>query len=122
VRETTQAERFRNRALGQGAQVIISPWHMGRNENIWPDPHLFRPDRWRDPATKAQAQQGFIPFSAGPRVCTGAGFAMAEGVLLLARILLDWQLRADPARVPVPMAQMTVRARDGIWLELRARS
>ncbi len=121
VRETTQPERFRNRDLRRRAQVIISPWHMGRNENIWPDPHLFRPDRWTDPQTKAQAQAGFIPFSAGPRVCSGAGFAMAEGVLLLARVLLDWELRADPARVPVPMAHMTVRARDGIWLDLHPR-
>ena len=121
VRETTRAEQFRGRDLRAGAQVIISPWHMGRNEHIWPDPHLFRPERWADGQAKAQAQQGFIPFSAGPRVCTGAGFAMAEGVLLLARILLDWDLHALPDRVPVPMAQMTVRARDGIWLELRAR-
>jgi cytochrome P450 len=119
VRETTQAEQFRGRNLRQGTQVIVSPWHMGRHEHIWPDPHLFRPERWSDPQTKTQAQQGFIPFSAGPRVCTGAGFAMAEGVLLLARILVDWQLCADPDHVPVPMAQMTVRARDGIWMQFR---
>jgi cytochrome P450 len=122
VRESTRGEVFRNRKLGQGAQVIVSPWHMGRNENIWPDPHLFRPERWTQDETRSHARDGYIPFSAGPRVCTGAGFAMAEGVLLLARILHDWQLRADPARVPVPMAHMTVRARDGIWLELTPRA
>jgi cytochrome P450 len=121
VRETTRAEVFRNRKIGAGAQVIVSPWHMGRNENIWPDPHLFRPERWTQDDNRAAARDGYIPFSAGPRVCTGAGFAMAEGVLLLARILHDWQLRADPARVPVPMAHMTVRARDGIWLDLVPR-
>jgi cytochrome P450 len=122
VRQTTRAEEFRGRKLGQGTQVIVSPWHMGRNETIWPDPHLFRPERWAEDATKAQARDGYIPFSAGPRVCTGAGFAMAEGVLLLARILHDWDLRALPDRVPVPVAQMTVRAQDGIWLELRPRA
>ncbi|MFN4058522.1 MAG: cytochrome P450 [Roseinatronobacter sp.] len=122
VRQTTRAEVFRGRKLGQGTQVIVSPWHMGRNETIWPDPHLFRPERWAQDATKTQARDGYIPFSAGPRVCTGAGFAMAEGVLLLARILHDWELVARPDRVPVPVAQMTVRAQDGIWLDLRPRA
>lgn len=121
VRETTRAETFRGRALGQGTQVILSPWHIGRHELIWSDPHLFRPERWAQEDTKAQARDGFMPFSAGPRVCTGAGFAMAEGVLLLARILHDWELRPVEGRVPVPVAQMTVRARDGIWLRLQTR-
>ena len=46
---------------------------------------------------------------------------MAEAVLILARLLFTWEFRAIPDRVPVPMAHMTVRARDGIWLKLRAR-
>ena len=33
---------------------------------------------------KACQREAYIPFSAGPRVCTGAGFAMVEGVVLLA--------------------------------------
>jgi cytochrome P450 len=121
VREATQPEEFRNRPLGQGAQVIVSPWHMGRNEHIWPDPHDFRPERWQEDDSRARARDGFIPFSAGPRVCPGAGFAMAEAVLILARLLAEWEFHADPARVPVPQAHMTVRAKDGIWLELRLR-
>ncbi|MDD7970503.1 cytochrome P450 [Roseinatronobacter alkalisoli] len=121
VRETAGRECFRGRPLGRGTQVIVSPWHLGRHEDIWQDPHEFRPERWQDPATKRCARDGFIPFSTGPRVCTGAGFAMAEAVLILARLLCTWDFRAIPARVPVPMAHMTVRARDGIWLELRAR-
>ena len=121
VRESTRPERFRNRDLGAGTQVIVSPWHMGRNENIWSDPHDFRPERWQDPDNKACMRDAFIPFSSGPRVCTGAGFAMAEAVLILARLLCSWRFEPVAGRVPVPMAQMTVRARDGIWLELHAR-
>jgi cytochrome P450 len=119
VREAAQAEEFRTRKLAPGAQVIVSPWHMGRNEHIWPDPHDFRPERWQQDACRAQARDGYIPFSAGPRVCPGAGFAMAEAVLILARLLVDWQFHADPDRIPVPTAHMTVRARNGIWLHLR---
>lgn len=121
VRETARAECFRGRHLARGAQVIVSPWHLGRHEGIWPDPHEFQPERWQQPQTKGHARDGFIPFSTGSRVCTGAGFAMAEAVLILARLLCSWDFRAMAGRVPVPMAHMTVRSRDGIWLDLRAR-
>ncbi len=122
VRETARREIFRKRRLEVGAQVIVSPWHMGRHEAIWPDPHEFRPARWQEPATRTHARDGYLPFSAGPRVCTGAGFAMAEAVLILARLLHDWEFWAIPGKVPEPIAHMTVRAREGIWLELRPRA
>ncbi len=121
VREARQRERFRGRKLGAGTQVVVSLWHMGRNENIWDAPHEFRPERWQDAANKSCARDAFLPFSSGPRVCTGAGFAMAEAVLILARLLCDWRFQAVPGQVPVPMAHMTVRARDGIWLDLLPR-
>ena len=121
VREAARPERFRDRPVPPGSQVIVSPWHMGRHEAIWPDPHAFRPGRWRDPANRAHARDGYLPFSAGPRVCTGAGFAMAEGVLLLAMILRQWRLDPVAGEVPVPQAQLTVRARDGIRLRFTPR-
>ena len=118
VREAAGPECFRGRNLGAGAQVIVSPWHMGRNARIWDAPHDFQPERWQQEGTRACARDAWLPFSAGPRVCPGAGFAMAEGVLMLARILCDWELRAIPDRVPEPVAQLTVRARNGIWVEM----
>ena len=120
VREAARPERFRGRNVPPGAQVIVSPWHMGRNERIWPDPHDFRPARWSDPDTRAQARDGYLPFSAGPRVCTGAGFAMAEGVLILAVLLRRFRFApAGPA--PVPVAHLTVRSGTGIALRVTPR-
>ena len=105
-----------------GAQVVLSPWHLHRHDRIWPDPDTFDPARWQTEANRAHARDAFMPFSAGPRVCTGAGFAMAEGVLLLA--LLAQAFRFDPVagRDPVPVAHLTVRARDGIWLRVSRRA
>ncbi|MEI4485643.1 cytochrome P450 [Frigidibacter sp. MR17.14] len=121
VRETTQAERFRDRDIAPGAQVVISSFHLGRHERIWTEPDRFDPDRWARPETRESARAGYLPFSAGPRVCPGAGFAMAEGVLMLAAILRG--LRLDPVEgdVPVPVAHLTVRARDGIRLRISRR-
>jgi len=121
VRETTCPERFRDREIQPGAQVVISPWHLHRHERLWDNPDGFDPTRWHtDNGAKCQ-REAFIPFSAGARVCTGAGFAMVEGPLILSRILRDFRVVADPARVPVPVAHLTVRSEKGIWLRLERR-
>ncbi|UWQ20442.1 cytochrome P450 [Jannaschia sp. W003] len=121
VRETTRAETFRGRHAKIGAQVVLSPWHLHRHERLWDAPDAFDPDRWGTEAAKESARRAYMPFSAGPRVCTGAGFAMAEGVLLLARIVGAFEVGAV-GPPPVPVAHLTVRARDGIRLRLRHRS
>ncbi len=121
VRETTCPEEFRGRAVAPGAQVVLSPWHLGRHERIWDAPDAFDPDRWTREETKAAARDGWLPFSSGPRVCTGAGFAMVEGVLLLALLVRAFRFEVVEGRVPVPVAHLTVRARDGVWLRVTRR-
>lgn len=121
VRETTCPERFRDRDIPKGAQMVLSPWHLHRHEGLWDNPDGFDPARWRTENGRTCGREAYMPFSAGPRVCTGAGFAMVEGVLLLSLILRD--LRVDPVegRDPVPEAHLTVRSRDGIWLRVTRR-
>jgi cytochrome P450 len=121
VREAARAETFRGRPVPRGSQIVISPWHLHRHERHWADPDAFDPGRWSRPEARAAARDAYLPFSAGPRVCTGAGFAMAEGVLLLARLTGAFRFRTVPGRSPVPVAHLTVRARDGIWLEVARR-
>ena len=121
VRETTQPETFRKRAIRKGAQIVLSPWHLQRHERMWDRPDDFDPSRWRTEGGKASAREAYMPFSAGPRVCTGASFAMAEGVLLTASIVRAFRIRASEEHVPVPVAHLTVRSRDGIRLKLTRR-
>ena len=117
VRETVRPEEFRGRKVKRGAQVVISPWHLHRHERLWEDPDGFDPDRWAGEVP----QGGYLPFSRGPRVCPGAGFAMLEGTLMLAHLVRAFRFEALPGRVPVPVAHLTVRAKDGIWLRVSRR-
>lgn len=121
VRENQTDVTFRGRAIRKGAQFVLSPWHLHRHERMWDRPDEFLPDRWTTEAAKASARDAYMPFSAGPRVCTGAGFAMAEGVLLLAHLVRSYRFERIAGRVPEPVAHLTVRAKDGIWLSVRQR-
>ena len=121
VRENTGPEQMRGRRVAKGAQIVLSPWHLHRHARIWPDPDAFDPDRWAREETKVCARDAFMPFSAGPRVCPGAGFAMVEGTLLLALLVRAFEVAVVTGKDPVPVAHLTVRARDGIWLTITRR-
>ncbi len=111
VRETVQAERFRDRDAPKGSQVVLSPWHLGRHERLWEDPDTFDPSRWE---RETPVREAWLPFSAGPRVCPGAGFAMAEAAVLVAALMARFGF--ETMETPVPVAHLTVRSRDGIRL------
>ena len=121
VRETTRAEDFRGRAVLPGAQVVLSPWHLHRQTRLWDDPDGFDPARWGTENGKACQRSAYMPFSAGPRVCTGAGFAMIEGVVLLAQLVRAYRWSPVEGRVPRPVAHLTVRTGEGMWLRFAPR-
>lgn len=121
VREATRPETFRGRPVRVGSQIVLSPFHLGRHQRFWPDPDIFDPDRWERPETRRIAREAYIPFSSGPRVCTGASFAMVEGCLALARIVGAFRLSPVEGRTPQPVAHLTLRAKEGIHLRLARR-
>ncbi len=121
VRESTCPERFRDRDLPKGSQIVLSPWHLHRHERLWDDPDSFNPDRYGSENGRNCLRDAYIPFSSGARVCTGAGFAMVEGPLLLALLVRGFRFQRVDGDDPVPVAHLTVRARDGIRLRVSRR-
>ncbi len=121
VRETTCPERFRDQNLRRGSQIVLSPWHQHRHERLWDTPDDFNPDRYATDNGKKCLREAYMPFSSGARVCTGAGFAMVEGPLLLAQLVGGYDFEPIEGDVPDPVAYLTVRARDGIRLRVARR-
>lgn len=95
----------------KGTTILIAPYLLHRDERWWgQDAHYFNPDRWMHIASSEKKSlasvalsggMGFngayIPFGAGQRSCIGTRFAMLEGVLVLATLLREWELKK-----PVP--------------------
>jgi cytochrome P450 len=122
VREATCPEHFRDRNVPKGSQLVLSPWHLHRHERLWDNPDGFDPARWETENGKTCQREAYMPFSAGARVCTGAGFAMVEGPLILSMLLRHYRVTPVEGKEPVPVAHLTVRAKDGIWLRLEPRA
>jgi len=121
VRQASCTETFRGRSIDPGAQIVLSPWHLHRHARLWDNPDGFDPTRWQAENGKQCQRDAYIPFSSGPRVCTGAGFAMVEGPLILSMLLKHFRFERVAGKDPVPVAHLTVRSKDGIWLRVSRR-
>jgi cytochrome P450 len=121
VREATKCEHFRDRDVTPGAQIVLSPWHLHRHDRIWERPDEFDPARFATPNGRKGLREAYMPFSEGPRVCTGSGFAMAEGPLLLAMLVRAFRFELVEGKPAMPVAHLTVRGKDGIWLRFTPR-
>lgn len=121
VRETTCPERLRDRDVPLRAQIVLSPWHQHRHERLWDNPDAFDPARFETANGREGLRCAYMPFSAGQRVCPGAGFAMIEGVLLLALLVRSYRFGLVHEHPAVPVAHLTVRGQNGIWLRVTRR-
>lgn len=74
--------------LPADTEVLVSisqTHHMG---DLYPNPERFDPGRWE---TIEPSSYEYNPFSAGPRLCIGAGFAMMEMKIILAMLLQQYR-------------------------------
>lgn len=121
VREAATGETMRGKAIEPGATLVVSPWLIHRHRRLWERPDEFDPDRFLKSRGNTLVPSAYLPFSQGPRVCPGAGFATQEAVLVLAMLLQRYRFEPAPGHVPQPVAWLTTRARNGVLLRIHKR-
>ncbi|GIY12246.1 uncharacterized protein CEXT_364931 [Caerostris extrusa] len=67
--------------------VIVSPFLVHRDEDVFPDPEKFDPDRFLPENSSHIPECAYIPFAAGPRNCMGRVFGEMEVKVLVCHIL-----------------------------------
>jgi cytochrome P450 len=91
MRRTTEPFSVGGYTAPAGAYLGTSVILTHNNPKLYPEPHLFRPERFADKHTDTYA---WVPFGGGTRRCLGAAFATYEMKVVLRRIVERCELGA----------------------------
>jgi cytochrome P450 len=105
----------------RGRRLVVCPWALHRDPRFFDDPERFDPRRWLGDRSARTPRFAYFPFGSGPRSCLGAGFAMLEGVILLATIGQHVRFVPRPDQPVTLQSTVTLRPRDGIKATVQRR-
>jgi cytochrome P450 len=98
-----------------GEPFLYSIYLSHRDDRIWNDADLFRPERFiNGPKVPPFA---YLPFGAGPRACVGAAFAQAEARIVIARLLQTFRFELIDCKVRAHLGA-TLEPRPGVLMRV----
>ena len=80
--------------LPAGTIVSTQAYSCHRDSEAFPDPEVFRPERWLDAGETARMKRLYIPYGAdGPRKCIGMHLANMELRVILASLFWRFEIK-----------------------------
>jgi cytochrome P450 len=120
AREAIDKERIGDLDIPRGTVLLIAPWVLHRHQRLWRDADAFDPSRFL-PDAPPIPRFAYLPFGAGPRVCVGAQFALAEATLVLAMLIREFEVTLDDPMPVLPVAVVTTQPDHPPTFRLRSR-
>ena len=122
-RRAIEPDVLGGREIPADALVIMTPYLVQRDPDVWPDPHRFDPDRFLGADRGGAADDAaYWPFGLGPRMCVGRDFAYVEATVVLAMLLQRVRVTRVPGQSPpraVPL--VTLRPAEPLPLVVQSR-
>ncbi len=108
-------------AVPRGAVVLLGLAAIHRDAARFPDPDVFRPDRWQEMPARSLPAGACAPFGIGPRRCLGEHLAWMIGLVGLVLSLRERRfLPADPAPVE-PRVLLSLRPSREVMIRAEGR-
>ena len=85
--------------IPRGTNVGVNSYCLMHNEEYFPEPFAFRPERWlgnENSDSMATMRAAFIPFALGSASCLGKGMAYLEMSLVVAKTLWYFDIEKAP--------------------------
>ncbi|KAJ8020303.1 Steroid 17-alpha-hydroxylase/17,20 lyase [Holothuria leucospilota] len=94
---TTTDVQIGGYTIPKGTWVLFNTYSMHYDEELWDEPHKFKPEHFLDEAGKVRLHpEGFLPFSAGRRVCLGESMAKAQLFLIFSWLFQHFKFAKAP--------------------------
>ena len=109
--------------IKKGTTMRIPIHAAHHNPDYFPEPEVFKPERFLKENSEDLTPYTFLAFSGGPRICLGMRFAMTEMKVCLAKLLQKFEIKT------CPKTELTMRKGDlflynyeEIYLTLKERN
>ncbi|MDH3196182.1 MAG: cytochrome P450, partial [Hyphomicrobiales bacterium] len=121
AREAMAEATIDGHKIAKGALVLVVPWLLHRNPNLWEEADHFKPERFMPGSGGKRAKYDYVPFSIGPRVCAGLSFGLTEAILCLAVLAQAHELRLAPGTDVQPVCRLSLRPGDTLPMTVHSR-
>jgi cytochrome P450 len=112
-RKNYEATKIKGYDIPAGAAVITSIYTIQRKEEHWPDPLVFRPERFLGEEKKKYHRFSYIPFGGGPRACIGSQFAIFEALTILSISIKNYNFEKKFQNPAESFISLTLQPKDG---------
>lgn len=120
-RDAVEADVITGVDIPAGSTVVISPYLLHRDPELWPNPEGFDPGRFLPGRADDRPKYSYLPFGGGRRICVGASFAQLEAALILATVASRYRLDLVPGAPVRVRAGVTLHPRGAIPMTVTAR-
>jgi len=93
-RLATEDLQFGKYTARKGTTLSICIIGLNQNENVYPNPTKFDPERFNAQNSKDRHPYAYVPFSAGARNCIGQKFALLEEKTAMVYLLRRFQWKS----------------------------
>ena len=118
TREALRDENFHGCHIPRGSLILVCPWLLHRHRLIWHSPDHFIPERFMPGGFRPPSKFAYIPFSVGPRTCTGMAFGMTEAILCIATIAQAFMMRLRSGHRVEVACRLTIRPGERLPMQL----
>ncbi|XP_055681824.1 probable cytochrome P450 6g2 [Lutzomyia longipalpis] len=119
--ENYSLEPYHSFAIPKGMTVYIPVIAIHRDENFFPNPEEFIPERFSRENRDSINQYSFLSFGIGPRNCIGSRFGYLQAKLTLITILNNYRVEATertPKTIEFDRKALVLHSKEPLYMNL----
>ncbi|GIX78218.1 cytochrome P450 4V2 [Caerostris darwini] len=122
ARQVHEDAKIAGYTIPKGTSCMILAYTLHRDEEVYPDPEKFDPERFSAENAAKIPEGAYAPFALGPRNCIGQWYAMLELKAMLSHILRHYTIESlDPRESIVPIISITLHPSSPFRVRFRPR-